>query len=269
MAGQKEKGKAGKVFAWIAVVLAVIFAVGLMTSGRRDNTSAASKKDLTALENAVNSADLVLQDKIAAGDAALSERLEAGDNALSDKIDSEVSELEESIVFYQHDIRLNINVKSTETGGSSAALGYCSITFVNNNPNAYDCIDIGNGNNPLLGDLVSSKAANGYCLIDYRNYSGEGGRFLRYLFQNTVVAKDTAENSAYADDHLYVFVYSVWSDGEVYEYENVAKTLIPNIIVGENADGTPIYNSGRFILSDTEGIATATITDSVSIISLR
>lgn len=278
-----SKKKTGKVWGTISLVL--VFALGLGAAGTyaakttsdKNAEIDALKADFERLEKTVNENDKALKDaylagdenltgKIESGDSVLSNQIVAGDNVLSDSI----SELEESIVWYQHEVRLTIKVESTETGGSAAALGYCGLTIINDNPNAYDCIDVGNGNNSLVNDLatIGTKNTSGYCLIDYRTYEGGKGRRLMYLFQNTIVFNDTTEGSVYEGNHLYVFVYSVYAEGD-FATPNVQSQLIPNIIISYDPDGNPVYNGGRLILTDTAGIKTATIADTVTTISLK
>ena len=314
----RKGGKVGKVFAWIAVGLAIILTAGLLINvfmPKREEKveyvtqealaeqiaalkaeNAALRADMTAGDTALGNqivtgndalradmtaGDDVLRGEIAAGDASLSHQMTNGDSALrnemaagdavvSNKVDTSYAELEESIVWYQHDVRFTVDVKSAETGGSATAIGYCTMTIINDNPNAYDCIDIGNGSNPFVRDLAEygSKSTSGYCLIDYRMYESGAGRKLTYLFQNTTVFNDTTEGSAYAGDHLYVFVHGVYEEGD-FNAANVKSQLIPNIVVSYEPDGTPVYNGGRFILTDTAGIKTATINDNVTRIALN
>ena len=89
-----------------------------------------------------------------------------------------------------------------------------------------------------------------------------------YLLQNTTIFNDTTEGSVYDGNHLYVYVYSVYSEGD-FATPNVQSQLIPNIVISYNPDGTPVYNGGRLILTDTVGIKTATISDTVTTISLK
>ncbi|MBQ9729472.1 MAG: hypothetical protein IJV80_01530 [Clostridia bacterium] len=225
----------------------------------------------SSLENKISAGDAALEDKITAGDSALGSQITAGDAALEDKIESDVGALEDSIVWYQHEVRFDLWSTATETNGTSTAFGSCTITVINNNPNRYDCIDVGNGSNPFMADYTTagSHSTSGYCMVDYRGYAGENGRYLTYMLQNTVIYNDTLTDSAYHGEHLYVFVHSIWSGSGEFEGDNVRAQLVPKVILGYNQDGTPVYNESRFILTDTEGIKTATLNDNVTRIALN
>ena len=286
-----KKTNGGTVLAVIAFILVCIVTLGLFAGFSKANKGEeidALRAEIAALKDDVAKGDAKLKDGytdgdaalsglIAAGDATLTGKIESGDSVLSNQIiagdkvlSDSISDLEESIVWYQHDVRLTIKVESTETGGSATAIGYCAISLINNNPNAYDCIDVGNGNNALVSDLATtgSKNTSGYCLVDYSTYEGGYGRRLMYLLQNTTIFNDTTEGSVYDGNHLYVYVYSVYSEGD-FATPNVQSQLIPKIIITYEPDGTPVYNGGRLVLTDTDGIKTATIADTVTTISLK
>lgn len=275
---KKDKSKASRVFAIVLGVILAIITLGLVVvPGNVEDNYEKLRKDLAALEKKVEMNDALLDERIKDGDESLGDQIVAGDSALSNQITTgdnilseSIGELEDSIVWYQHDVRLTINVESTETGGSATAIGYCGLTIINDNPTAYDCIDVGNGNNALVSDLATtgSKNTSGYCLVDYSTYEGGYGRRLMYLLQNTTIFNDTTEGSVYDGNHLYVYVYSVYSEGD-FATPNVQSQLIPNIVISYNPDGTPVYNGGRLILTDTVGIKTATISDTVTTISLK
>lgn len=223
---------------------------------------AALKAGDSALSGQISDVENSLSDRITAGDAALADQITAGDNALSDSI----AELEESIVWYQHDVQLNVWARSEETAGTSTAMGFLTISIINNNPNAYDCIDEGNGDNAFMTDFVNAgiHSASGYVLIGYVANDGRDGRYLTYMTSSTTLFDVTDETSAYAGLHLYVYVHGLWAgSGDAWEGAKTQAKLIPAIDVNGKT------NDSRLILTDDAGIATCTIADTVTKISIK
>lgn len=218
------------------------------------------------LSNKLNESENELRNEIAQSGANLSDQITNVQNGLEE----DISELEDSIVWYEHEVQFEILTTAREDAGVSSAIGWMSMSFINKNSTPYDCIDIGNGANPLLADYISGpdRGLDGYVMIDYKGDDASNGRYLFYMPTRTVVYSDSTEGSLYGDNHLYCFVYAVFAGSGSYDADELLKKIVPPYQVGVDEEGNPRYNDCRMILSDTPGIATARIVDVVTQISL-